>query len=190
MRREKGWFKVEGVRPNGDRTLEEQMMGLAPALALARGKSVLDLGCAEGLIARQFALAGARDVLGVELLTTHILVAEEACKDAPQTRFIVSELSKYIDLRPQPEQFDLVLALGIAHKLADPGKLIRFAARSAREWMMFRAPARSAEGWVKSKFGDGQCHVPTIMAEEGFAERETIKGVRGESVQYWQRSAA
>jgi SAM-dependent methyltransferase len=184
---DKGWFAVPKIRPKGDRTLAEQMMGLAPALAFARGKTVLDLGCAEGLIAREFALAGASEVEGVELLPSHIEVGRVACKDAPAVRFVCAHLDDYAAARPDAPQFDVVLALGIIHKLHDPNVPLDFAARSARELLCFRAPAKSKDYVVKSKFTDRVCNVPKRMRSHGFREGETIAGVRGEAVQYWWR---
>ena len=185
----KGWFKVQGIRPQGDRTLTEQAMGLAPALTEATGRTVLDLGCAEGLISREFAAAGAADVHGIELLATHLAVARQVCKDQPRVRFTCAHLADWIGSHPAPEQYDIVLALGIIHKLDDPGVPLVFAARSARDLLLFRAPAKAGNGLVASKHTKVTCDVPKILKAHDFVEEKLIPGVRGEAVQYWRRRA-
>ena len=186
----KGWFQVPGIRPDGDRTLKEQSMGLAPALAEAKGKTVLDLGCAEGLISREFALAGAREVLGIELLESHLVVARKVCKDAPQVRFVCAHLGDYIAAHPGVAQFDIVLALGIIHKLDDPAVPMAFAARSARDLVVYRASAHAKHGVIASKHTGKRCDVPKLMREHGFVEEKLISGVRGEAAQYWRRAGS
>ena len=187
----KGWFKIPGIRPEGDRSVEEQMLGLQPALAEAKGKTVLDLGCAEGPISRAFALAGAIDVLGVELLEEHLKVARRLCADVPQVRFVCAHLDGYVaEVNPPgtvPPLFDIVLALGIIHKLDDPAVPLRFAARSARDLLCYRASAHARDGIIVSKFKKIACNVPAVMTQEGFVEERLIPGVRGEAVQYWRR---
>jgi SAM-dependent methyltransferase len=193
----KGWFAIDGVQ-DGDRTAEEQLLGLAPAIEAAKGKSVLDLGCAEGLIAKAFCQGGAR-VVGIELVEDHLKVAREVCKGLAAT-FIQASLQEWIDTHPHPEQFDVVLALGIAHKLHDPATLLNFAARSAKELVVFRGPGKDAQGragstahhlywdgWLKAKHRDARCHVPTLMVSHGFKEGETLPSARGERVQYWHK---
>ena len=182
----KGWFSIPGVRP-GDRTLKEQMMGLQPAIAEANGKTVLDLGCAEGLIAKEFALAGASQVTGIELLASHLAVAKVQCRGLKNIKFICAHLDDYIKTLESIPQYDIVLALGIIHKLHDPGVPMRFAAQSARDLLIFRAPAKSKSGIIKSKHTDVTCDVNAIMESEGFVEEKKIAGVRGESAQYWRR---
>jgi SAM-dependent methyltransferase len=189
----KGWFKVPGIRPDGDRTLEEQMKGLDQALAAAKGKRVLDLGCAEALIAREFAIAGAAEVVGIELLESHLQVARKVCKGLSVT-FICAHLGDHIRRNPEPEQFDVVLCLGIIHKLQDPAVPLVWAAKAAKEMLCFRAPAKT-ERWgkdylVKSKFGDKTVNVPKTMRDAGFVDEGTVAGVRGEGVQYWRRQTA
>jgi SAM-dependent methyltransferase len=190
----KGWLKVPGIRPDGDRTLAEQMLGLDRALAECKGKTVLDLGCAEGLIGLEFAKAGAVKVVGIELLETHLLVARKACKGWPQMQFICAHLDEYAARHPTPARFDIVLCLGIIHKLPDPNVPLRWAALSAAHLLCFRAPAKT-EKWgadycVKSKHSDVQCNVPKTMREAGFMDEGTIAGTRGEGVQYWRRRQA
>ena len=186
MRR--GWFKIPGLQ-DGDRTPAEQLMGLAPALAAAKGASVLDLGCAEGVIALEFAKAGAREVIGIELLQDHINMARKVCKMHSQVSFVCAELAHYINTHPSPRKFDIVLMLSVAHKLHDPGLMITFAAKSTRKLLAFRGPNRYVpwDGHLRSKFGKGSCHVPTLLKAEGLIEGETIEGSRGECVQYWSR---
>lgn len=190
-KRMKGWLKVPGIRPEGDRTLAEQMMGLERALAECKGKTVLDLGCAEGLIGLEFAKAGAKRVLGIELLESHLAVARKACKGYPQMEFVCMHLGTWIGLYPTPQQFDIVLALGIIHKLDDPNVPLIWAARAARDLLCFRAPAKTekvgADYFVKSKFRDAQCNVPATMRKQGFEDEGIVNGVRGEAVQYWRR---
>lgn len=165
------------------------MLGLTPALEECRGKTVLDLGCAEGLIGREFARTGAASVLGIEVLETHLEVARKACAGYPQMRFIcrniLTHIVKLADQKPQ--QFDIVLALGVIHKMPDPAVPLRFAAQSARELLVFRAPAKATDGIVRSKHTKIKCNVPAVMREEGFVEEELIQGVRGEAAQYWRR---
>ena len=182
----KGWFKVPGLRPQGDRTLEEQMLGLKPALAEAKGKTVLDLGCAEGMISREFALAGAGEVVGIELLESHLEVARKVCAGL-RVRFIWAHLDNYVQAQKKIVQYDIVLALGIIHKLPNPSVPLRFAARSAKDLMLFRAPAKATNGVTMSKHTGIGCNVPEIMRAEGFFEERLIPGVRGEAVQYWRR---
>ncbi len=191
----KGWFKVPGVRPDGDRTLKEQMMGLERALAECKGKTVLDLGCAEGLISLEFAKAGAKSVVGIELLSAHLAVARTVCRKYVAQgviRFVCGHLGDII-VATCREDFsaDIVLALGIIHKLDDPNVPMAFAADCAKELLCFRAPAKvtpeGADYLVKSKFKDNVCNVPKLMREKGFADEGTVPGVRGEGVQYWRR---
>jgi len=184
---DRGWFTIPGVRP-GDRTLQEQMLGLDLALKECAGKTVLDLGCAEGLISREVARAGAKSVLGIELLAAHLAMARVQCRDFPQVNFVEAHLADYIKARESIPKYDIVLALGIIHKLQDPAVPLRFAAQSARQLLVFRAPAKKYDGLIKSKHTEITCDVPKIMKAEGFIETALITGVRGEAAQYWRRA--
>lgn len=183
----KGWFKVPGIRPDGDRTLKEQLMGMQPALDEAKGKTVLDLGCAEALISKEFALAGAREVVGIELLAAHLDVARKVCKGLP-VAFVQAHLGDYMKAHPSPPQFDIVLALGIIHKLDDPCVPLAYAANCAKDLLLFRAPAKATDGVVRSKHTQKPCNVPKCMRLHGFHDEKLIPGVRGEAVQYWRRN--
>lgn len=192
----KGWLKVPGIRPEGDRTLEEQMLGLERALTECKGKRVLDLGCAEGLIGREFAKAGAEIVVGVESLQGHIDVALQACAEyvaSGKMKFKVTYLQDWVATHPAPVQYDIVLALGIIHKMEDPAKIMEWTADAAKDLLCFRAPAwadslPNGDYLIRSKhFPRNAVNVPELMRSKGFVDEGTFHGVRGESVQYWRR---
>jgi 2-polyprenyl-3-methyl-5-hydroxy-6-metoxy-1,4-benzoquinol methylase len=183
----KGWFTIPRVR-KGDRTIQEQRMGLEKALETCKGKTVLDIGCAEGLISREFALAGAVSVLGIEVLATHVLYAKQVCQDLKAVSFICTNVVDYARTLETIPKYDIVLALGVIHKLPDPNVPLRFAATSAKDLLLFRAPAVKHGGMVKAKHGNVLCDVDAVMKSEGFEDIGTYPGVRGEAVQYWKRT--
>lgn len=184
----KGWLSVPGIREKADRTLEEQTHGLEHAYAEAQGASVLDLGCAEGLIGREFAKRGAVRVLGLELLKDHIDVARKACADFPQMEFQHTNLF-YHSQTVHPEPFDIVLALSVIHKMPVPETLLRWAAKSAMKLLLLRAPKWAHKGtMIHSKHYNGSvCDTVKVMESEGFEHIRTINNSRNEPLHYWRR---
>ena len=109
----KGWFSTPG-RP-GDRTLDQQLNGLDRLFMEARGKTVLDVGCAEGLISIELAKAGAIAVHGVEIVPEHVKVANKLRGDLPVT-FEVGDANVW-----QPRRsYDIVIALALLQKVSPP----------------------------------------------------------------------
>jgi 2-polyprenyl-3-methyl-5-hydroxy-6-metoxy-1,4-benzoquinol methylase len=181
----KGWFKIPGVQA-GDRTLEQQMEALEHLLDECRSMTVLDLGCAEGLIGREFARAGAQ-VLGVDALPDHLKVAREQCQGVVNIRFEPLDLNLVRPEERQP-QYDIVLALGVLHKLRHPAPGVRWAARSARHLFVFRPKGGVTDGTVRSKhFEDNVCNAHDILREEGFRLERVTHGGPGETVETWRR---
>lgn len=189
----KGWLTIPGVQV-GERTLAEQMLGLTPALIGLTGKTVLDLGCAEGLIGIEFAKAGAT-VRGLELQQQYVDMGNRLAAEAGLTdrcRFARHDLG---DLNepvipasfPCPDGADIVLALAIVHKLREPGRALRNMARLAKQRLVIRLPIGS-EGVIACKY-DAQktCNSHQVMFDAGFTLEQTQKGPRGERVQHWVR---
>lgn len=158
------------------------MLGLEPALADAKGKTVLDLGCAEGLIGYQFLKAGAADVLGLDGLEAHIAVGRKHC---PGVRFKVRDLN--VQKPPSAASFDIVLALAILHKLSDPARGARYCTHSARSLVVIRLPIGSV-GVIEGKHTKVGCNLLEVMTAERFCLTDTRQGPRGELVQYWRRA--
>jgi len=184
----KGWMIIPGVQPIGDRTIESQMKGLDPALAECSGKTVLDLGCAEGAIALAFAKAGAASVLGLEYSEESLNVARWISQEAANVSFRQAHLKHWVAQHPDPEQYDIVLALGIVHKFHQPADAAHFVARSARNLICFRAPGGVWDGIVKSKHTGKSCDWFEIMAQHNFVREQTIRGDFDEGVEYWRRA--
>jgi hypothetical protein len=106
--------------------------------------------------------------------------------------FKVTGLQQWALDHPVPTQYDIVLALGIIHKLEHPSIGMAWAADSASDLLCFRAPAHanrlpSGDYIIKAKHFDNTVNVPEMMRSKGFVDEGTIEGVRGESVQYWRR---
>ena len=179
-----GWFQIKGIT-TGPRTVAEQMKGLSPALHEARGKSVLDLGSAEGCIAIEFAKFGAQPVDGVEFNPELLEIAQTLSKDVAGVRIIGGDLN---DALPPTllAQYDIVLALAIAHKMREPSTPLRQWCAAARHLVVIRLPGGST-GAFKSKFSNGVCDTNQVMPECGFELEETLPGPRDELVQYWRR---
>jgi cyclopropane fatty-acyl-phospholipid synthase-like methyltransferase len=148
------------------------------------------MGCAEGLISREFAKAGAKSVLGIDVVEGHIEVAREQCKAFPNMTFEVRDLRK-VNIESVERGYDIVLSLGVAHKLKYPGDGIRYAARSGKDLVLVGLTnyGEAKRGVLRSKhYRDNTCNVYDIMREEGFEDFQVLDRSRGETVIYWRKT--
>lgn len=184
MRR--GWFIIPGVQ-HGDRTLQDQRLGLDKALAGCAGRDVLDLGCAEGLIALEFARAGAKSVLAIDSLAEHLEVAREVCRDYPCIAFEQADLNTP---PPLPRRYDIVLALSVAHKMLEPKDFLLYAARASEALIVVRVPWHMEQGQLRSKYSGKVCDVSRVLRAEGFRPEFIEAGPRQEKVYYYYQKPA
>lgn len=181
----KGWFTMPG-RP-GDRTVEQQLMGLDWLWPNCAGKTVLDAGCAEGVIALKCYNYGARIVHGVELVDERVQMARKLAVAARQhVTFSQGNMETW---GPAPLAYDIVLGLAILHKLADPSACARRLAHAAGETVIFRLPPYENAGVIVDRRSR---HVPhdigAVMAAEGFElQAAACDGPFGEWVGRWER---
>lgn len=186
----KGWFIIENVQ-DGDRTLEQQVEALRPAIAECAGKTVLDIGCAEALVTREFILGGAVRAFGVDAVPDHLEVARGICKGLP-VEFALAKLGT----DPMPgspfgdKTYDIVLALGVAHKLPLPEVGITIAAQLSRDLVLLRSGTRQEGGIIHNKYRPHiTCDAHAIMRSNGFELEQVVAGPSPfhESVEYWRK---
>jgi 2-polyprenyl-3-methyl-5-hydroxy-6-metoxy-1,4-benzoquinol methylase len=105
---------------------DDRLSGMRDLIANCRGMSVFDVAANHGLISFEFALNGARLVHGCDSDETAIVTAKEIFQEAPiPSRFEVVDLvggSSAVHKafgRDYLERYDVMLFLGIYHKLKD-----------------------------------------------------------------------
>ena len=153
-RQPSGWFKIPDVQ-EGMFPLDRQIRGLDIVRQAAPGATVLDLGCAEGLISLEMAKAGARLVHGVDLVGDRLMVAENlfATQFPEQARqFFEWDLTRFenlfLEVTPDATRkggslatrYDIVLCLAVAQKLSTPGRFLRMASALCSDIMAVRLP--------------------------------------------------
>lgn len=160
MSDEKGWFILD--ERTGDRTLQEQMIGLQWLQENCAGKTVLDLGCAEGLISIEAARRGAAAVHGVEIVPGHVEIANQLRGDLP----ITFEQGDCNDWRPQ-RRYDIVLALSLLHKLKNPTAATAAFADAAAVAFVLRTPPAHAPTIVDWRSSFEPHHIGDVLKKHG-----------------------
>ncbi|MCC6781676.1 MAG: sulfotransferase domain-containing protein [Planctomycetes bacterium] len=99
----------------------ERLQGLEGLLAGLRGQSVLDLGCAEGIVARACLDHGAEAVHGFELDATRIATCRRIAPE-PRALFLPGSVAPWQDFATRHAAtlrsgYDVVLHLGLHHHL-------------------------------------------------------------------------
>jgi len=178
----RGWFSTPG-RP-GDRRLEDQLKGLDWLFANAKGKTVLDLGCAEGLISIKLAQNGAVAVHGIEVVGEHVEVGNKLRGALPVT-FEHADLNRW---RPKRE-YDIVIALALMHKLKNPTAACADFIAAARHAVVLRLPPEHAPTVIDDRSGNQPHHLGQTLKAGGFtAHEEHYGGHFGEYVGIWVRA--
>lgn len=178
----RGWFDTAG-RP-GDRTLKQQLTGLDELIARVEGKTVLDIGCAEGLISLQLFDEGASAVHGLEIVAEHVKVANKLRGDRAVT-FEIADASDYKPVR----QYDIVIMLALLQKLRDPSTTCKRFADAAREMVVVRLPPATAPTVIDARSGGYPHHIGTVLQSCGFMLKNVQLGHLNEWVGYYERIA-
>lgn len=178
----KRWFSVLG-QP-GDRTLKQQMTGLEQLVERIEGKTVLDVGCAEGLTAMQLFDEGASAVHGLEIVPEHVLLANKLRGDRACT-FEVADANDYEPRR----QYDVVLMLALLQKVRNPSQVAERFARAAREMVVLRLPPRGKDPLivVDERSGGHPHNITQAMHAAGFMLKAALRGHLDEHITYWER---
>ncbi len=174
-----GWWLERRSRKRFAGSIFDRFRGLEPLLADCAGESVLDIGSCDGLVAYEFARAGAAVVHGFELDPSDVRFARRLFRDVPgESRFVVADLAgsgaaferRYG--RGLLPDYDTVLFLGVYHHLVRQSsrsaiaELLSFLLRRTRRRLAIRTkliddiePVVVAAGFVASgpeypAFGD------------------------------------
>ena len=167
----------------GDRTFEQQMTGLDWLAEACRGKSILDFGCAEGLISIHLLKHGAAVAHGVELLPERVEKAKRLAKGL-NAHFLVCDANT----PPRLIDYDVTLALAILHKLKDPSTVARHLARATREMIVLRLPPATGSTIVDRRSGNVPHDIDAVLQSEGFVqERAGNTGPLGEWIGVYRR---
>lgn len=176
----KGWFEIPGEQV-GDRTITEQLRGLEDVDVA--GKSVLDLGCAEGMILKHMMEQGASRGAAYE---GNPDLFNAACEYLIPLgcEVVFADLNEPQDFG----KFDVVLLLAILHKLKNPAVSLRQFAAASRETVVIRLP-RESDGIVRWKHGRYmECDTRAVLTELDFLLIRDAEGPRQERVHIWRRA--
>lgn len=179
----KGWFVTDNR--DGDRTLDQQLIGLNTLLAEAPGKTVIDAGCAEGLISMELARRGAKSCTGFEIVASHVAIAR-ALSGAQMLpcQFVQANLNQF-NLSAVPKA-DIVLALAILHKVKDPSALCAALADLCNDLCVIRLPPYG-QVIVDARSENVPHDIGAVMESKGFTLESVEVGPLSEWLGYFRR---
>lgn len=149
------------------RTIEQQMTGLNPLMRKAGpGISVLDVGCAEGAISHAMALQGCH-VMGIEIVPEYVTRARSVARvNGLPCRFERADANDWVP--PDGQTYDVVLLLGVLHKLRDPSMAARRLAACARQAVVVRLPPAGGPVITDPRSGNEPHNIEQALALAGF----------------------
>jgi protein-L-isoaspartate O-methyltransferase len=177
----KGWFVTDG-RP-GDRTLGQQLVGLDMLFSACKGRTVLDVGCAEGLISIELAKRGALAVHGVEIVKEHVEVGNKLRGGLPVTL----EVGDANTWKPR-RAYDYVVMLALLQKVRDPSAVCARMVEAARIGVVLRLPPENAPTIIDARSGMKPHYIGEVMRDCGFKMADALSGTFGEHISYWHRT--
>jgi 2-polyprenyl-6-hydroxyphenyl methylase/3-demethylubiquinone-9 3-methyltransferase len=118
------------------------------------GQRVLDVGCGGGILADAMARGGA-DVLGIDLSTKALRVAQLHALEAQTPRVHYREVSVEALAAEQPSTFDAVTCMEMLEHVPDPGSVVRACAALVKPggWVFFSTINRSPKAFLLAIVG-------------------------------------
>jgi 2-polyprenyl-6-hydroxyphenyl methylase/3-demethylubiquinone-9 3-methyltransferase len=123
-------------------------------LAALAGKRVLDVGCGGGILADAMARRGA-DVLGIDLATKPLKVAQLHAIEAATPRVEYREVAAEALAEEMPERFDVVTCMELLEHVPDPASMVAACGRLAKPggWAFFSTINRNAKAFAFAILG-------------------------------------
>lgn len=120
--------------------------GLAPL----RGRTVVDVGCGGGILSESMARRGAAGVLGIDLATKPLGVAQLHALEAQLTNIAYREVAAEALAAERPGQFDVVTCMEMIEHVPDPASIVRACAELARPggWVFFSTLNRNPKAFL------------------------------------------
>jgi len=156
------------------------------SLAPLRGKKVVDVGCGGGILADSMARRGA-DVLGIDLATKALKVAQLHAIEAGTPRVEYREIAAEALAEEAPERFDVVTCMELLEHVPDPASVVAACARLARPGgsVFFSTINRNAKAFAFAIVGAE--HILKLLPK---GTHEYAKFLRPSELAAWCRAAA
>jgi len=161
----KVWF-------GGDRTVEQQMVGLQKLWMEVKGKTVLDVGCAEGAISHECKRRGARYVHGVEHRRDAVDYANKKYAVEGEVSFACRDANTW----SSEHSWDVVLLLSVLHKLRNPTLVLQRMAVSCNGLCVIRLPGDDWPILKDQRSGNEPHNLERVMDAAGFDLEDATEG--------------
>jgi 2-polyprenyl-6-hydroxyphenyl methylase/3-demethylubiquinone-9 3-methyltransferase len=150
-----------------------------------RGKRVLDVGCGGGILAESMAQRGA-EVLGIDLATKPLRVAQLHALESGVAGLDYRELSAEVLAAEQPASFDVVTCMEMLEHVPDPSSVVRAGATLVRPGgqVFFSTINRNFKAFVFAIVGAE--HVLRLLPK---GTHEYAKLIRPSELAQWCRDA-
>jgi 2-polyprenyl-6-hydroxyphenyl methylase/3-demethylubiquinone-9 3-methyltransferase len=156
------------------------------SLAPLSGKRVVDVGCGGGILADAMARRGA-DVLGIDLATKALKVAQLHAIEAATPRIAYREIAAEALAEEAPERFDVVTCMEMLEHVPEPSSVVAACAHLARPggWVFFSTINRNAKAFAFAIVGAE--HVLKLLPK---GTHEYARFLRPSELAAWCRVAA
>jgi 2-polyprenyl-6-hydroxyphenyl methylase / 3-demethylubiquinone-9 3-methyltransferase len=155
------------------------------SLSPLNGKHVVDVGCGGGILADSMARRGAQ-VLGIDLATKPLRVAQLHAIEAGTPRIEYREVAVEALAAERPEGFDVVTCMEMLEHVPDPGAIVAACGRLLKPggWAFFSTINRNAKAFVFAIVGAE--HVLKLLPK---GTHEYAKFIRPSELAGWCRAA-
>lgn len=119
------------------------------------GLRALDIGCGGGILADSMARRGAADVLGIDLSTKALKVAQLHALEAQTPNISYREISAEALAAEAPGSFDVVTCMEMLEHVPDPASVVRACADLVKPggWVFFSTLNRNAKSFMLAIVG-------------------------------------